>query len=158
MSKKTGSRQRVLDAASKHGLDITILEMPESTRTAQEAADACDCEVDRIVKSLIFEAANSGKLALFLVSGVNQADPASLEKALGETVQRADPKKIREVTGFAIGGVAPIGHIAPIAAWIDSHLLSFDTVWAAAGAPNSVFNVNPKDLMRACGAELIDFA
>lgn len=159
MAKKISSRQRVLDAAEAAGLDIRILEMPDSTRTAEEAASACGCAVDQIVKSLIFapkEAAqNSGGLKLFLISGAHQLDMNVARSVTGHDFVRADPRVVREVTGFAIGGVAPIGHLTALPTWMDAHLLTFATVWAAAGAPNAVFEVAPSALQRATGAELL---
>lgn len=156
MAKKISSRQRVLDAAEMAGLEIRILEMPESTRTAEEAARACGCAVDQIVKSLIFASKETGNLKLFLISGAHQLDMEIARTATGHDLVRADPRIVREVTGFAIGGVAPIGHLTALPTWMDPHLLTFDTVWAAAGAPNAVLEVAPHELQRATGATVIE--
>lgn len=132
--------------------------MPASTRTAQEAADACGCDVAQIVKSLIFEGTETGDLVLLLVSGRHQVDMDKAHEAVGESLKRAEIKRVRDETGFAIGGVAPLGHTAPLRTWIDKTLLEFDAVWAAAGAPNTVFEVNPAALKEATGAPVVKLA
>ena len=144
--KGESSLKRVARAAELLGLDITIKEMDQPTRTAQEAADACGCEVGQIVKSLIFERSDTHELVLVLVSGANNADMQKLKNHFGIDLVRADPRKIRDVTGFAIGGVAPIGHLADLETVIDEDLMKFDSVWAAAGKPNAVFNVDTVEL------------
>ena len=118
--------------------------MPATTRTAEDAAAACECKVHQIVKSLIFEGANSGALKLLLVSGAHQAEMVLAEAATGEPLRRADPNRVQSETGFAIGGVAPLDHKSPIPCWMDEMLLRFDRVWAAAGAPDTVFRVDPR--------------
>ncbi len=148
------SLRRVEEAARQSGLDIRIMRMPEVTRTAEEAARACGCSVERIVKSLIFQGAESGDLVLVLLNGADRLELARTREWFGEALERADPKRVRAETGFAIGGVAPIGHKAPIRVWMDASLLDHARVWAAAGAPNAVFEVSPRDLQRACGAGL----
>lgn len=153
--RKRSSMDRVRDSAAELGLDIEIRRMDQSTRTAQEAADACGCAVSQIVKSLIFENAADGNLILLLVSGNNNADLDYLSESRGLRLQRCDTRKVRNETGFAIGGVAPIGHINPIRTCVDRTLLEHDTVWAAAGRPDSVFSVDPKALVAAIEAEII---
>ena len=148
---KQKSRDRVAQVAAAAGLEIEILEMPASTRTADEAAEACGCALDQIVKSLIF-AREDGALALFLIAGGNRLDPKRAEIAAGAPLSRADPAVVREVTGFAIGGVAPIGHLTDLPVYIDPRLMEFELVWAAAGAPNAVFSVAPGSLILATGA------
>ena len=155
MSKRKGSKQRVLDAANQVGITIEIVEMPDSTRTAIEAAEACGCDVGQIVKSLVFEGRRNGELVLILVSGSNQVDLDHVASVLREPLVRADPKRVREQTGFAIGGVAPIGHLSPIRCLMDQSLLDYDIIWAAAGAPNAVFSVKPIDLRQLAGPEII---
>ncbi len=137
------SVKRVEDAASRAGLAVTVVRMPESTRTAEEAARACGCDVAQIVKSMIFEGSLSGELKLVLVSGAHDLDLERAAAVLGEDLVRADPKRVRAETGFAIGGVAPIGHLAPIETFMDTSLLAHEVVWAAAGAPDAVFSVAP---------------
>ena len=148
------SLRRVEEAARQSGLDIRIMRMPEVTRTAEEAARACGCSVERIVKSLIFQGVESGDLVLVLLNGADRLELARTREWFGEALERADPKRVRAETGFAIGGVAPIGHKAPIRVWMDASLLDHARLWAAAGAPNAVFEVSPRDLQRACGAGL----
>ncbi|MEQ8333286.1 YbaK/EbsC family protein [Nisaea sp.] len=146
------SVNRVKAAAEAAGLTVEILRMPDSTRTAAEAAAACGCDVAQIVKSLIFKGGESGELKLLLVSGANQVDLEKVAALVGEPLERADPKDVREITGFAIGGVSPLGHLTPVATWMDETLLGFETVWAAAGAPNAVFEVTGDALKNAAGA------
>jgi prolyl-tRNA editing enzyme YbaK/EbsC (Cys-tRNA(Pro) deacylase) len=126
--------------------------MPASTRTADEAAAACGCVLDQIVKSLVFRGESSGGLHLLLVAGGNRVDPAKAAAAAGERLARADPQSVRDRTGFAIGGVAPIGHLERLPVLMDPRLLDFEEVWAAAGAPNAVFSVSPEELREATGA------
>lgn len=149
---KRSSLDRVRDAATQHGLEIEIITMDKSTRTAEEAADACGCVVGQIVKSLVFEDADNQSLVLILVSGSNNADLDLFSSEHSLTLQRCDTRKVRNVTGFAIGGVAPIGHLTPIKTYMDKDLLRYDSVWAAAGRPDSVFSVDPKALAEATGA------
>ncbi|MCP4314865.1 MAG: YbaK/EbsC family protein [Hyphomicrobiales bacterium] len=151
-SPKRSSMDRVRDAAGELGHDIEIVKMDQSTRTAQEAADACECVVGQIIKSLVFEDAADQSLVLILVSGSNNADLQLFQQAHGLTLQRCDTRKVRNVTGFAIGGVAPIGHLNPIRTFMDEDLLAYDVVWAAAGRPDSVFSVDPVALAKATGA------
>ncbi|MEO1275063.1 MAG: YbaK/EbsC family protein [Pseudomonadota bacterium] len=148
--------ERVAAAADALGLAVEVRRMPASTRTAEEAAAACGCEVAQIVKSLVFEVAGSGALRLLLVAGHNRVDIEKVAASTGERLGRADPKRVRAETGFAIGGVAPIGHAAPVPVLMDRSLLDHDTVWAAAGAPDAVFAVAPQALAEATGARIID--
>ena len=143
---------RVRSAAAALGLAIEIHEMPMSTRTAEEAAQACGCDVAQIVKSLIFCGEETDTLKLLLVSGRNRVDTKQAAGAVGEKLLRADVRRVRAETGFAIGGVAPFGHLAPIPTWIDETLLAFDRIWAAAGAPHAVFSVAPGLLAERIGA------
>jgi prolyl-tRNA editing enzyme YbaK/EbsC (Cys-tRNA(Pro) deacylase) len=149
------SAGRVAEAARALGLDIDIRVMPATTRTADEAAAACGTTVAQIVKSLIFEGRDSGRPFLFLVSGKNRVDEAAVGARLGEKLKRPDAQRVREITGFAIGGIPPIGHATELAAYIDPDLLSFGEVWAAAGTPNAVFPVDPEKLKRAARADVM---
>ncbi len=150
------SIERVRQAADDAGLVIEIRRMGESTRTAEEAAAQCGCTVAQIVKSLVFQGKESGRLYLFLVSGANQLDLAKAAALAGEELARADPRLVRERTGFAIGGVAPIGHMEPVAAFADEALLGYETVWAAAGAHDAVFSSAPGPLVAAAKATVGD--
>jgi Cys-tRNA(Pro) deacylase len=147
------SIDRVRDAIASFDNDITIKQMPDSTRTAQDAANAIGCEVGQIVKSLIFETAH-GDLVLLLVSGKHNVDLKQFKNQFGQALERADPQKVRKETGFAIGGVAPIGHLKQVDTWLDQSLLEYDVLWAAAGAPNAVFSVTPKDLQTMTNGQL----
>ncbi len=148
------SINRVKAAALAANLNVKIERMPESTRTAEDAAEACDCDIGQIVKSLIFEGSETGVLKLLLVSGTHDVDLTRAKAIFGEPLQRADPKRVRIETGFAIGGVSPIGHKSEIETWMDAELLNYETVWVAAGAPNAVFSVSPSGLMQVTKAEL----
>lgn len=154
----SGSIDRVTQAAQAAGLEITVRRMGASTRTAEEAAGQCGCDVAQIVKSLIFQGNESGSLYLFLVSGTNQLDLDKATSLVGEKLKRADPRHIREETGFAIGGVSPIGHLIPITALADETLLAFGQVWAAAGAHDAVFAAEPRALLAAAKAQVADLA
>jgi prolyl-tRNA editing enzyme YbaK/EbsC (Cys-tRNA(Pro) deacylase) len=134
------------------GLDAEVVELADSTRTAPEAAAAVGCELGAIVKSLVFRGARSGEPVLALVSGDRRADEARLADALGEPVERADADWVRQVTGYAIGGVPPIGHPAPVRTLMDGGLERFDVVWAAAGTPRTVFPIAPGELARVTSA------
>lgn len=132
------------------------VEMPAETRSAAQAAAAAGCAIDQIVKSIIF-AGQSARLYLFLTAGGHQVDPALASALAGETLGRADPNAVRDVTGFAIGGVAPIGHLTPLPIWMDPRLLDFDTIWAAAGTPRHIFQITPKALQHLTGAKIAPF-
>ncbi|WP_341235508.1 YbaK/EbsC family protein [uncultured Sulfitobacter sp.] len=148
------SVSRVERAISDLKLDASVERMPESTRTADDAAAACGCSVGQIVKSMIFEGVETGNLKLLLVSGQHDVDLGKAPELFGEPLIRADPKRVRSETGFAIGGVSPIGHLSPTETWIDAALLDHGTVWAAAGAPNAVFSVSPTNLKQVTNAAI----
>ena len=150
------SVKRVARAAEDLGLTIEIKRMGDSTRTAEDAAKECGCEVARIVKSLIFVGRDTGDLHLLLVSGVNRVDLDKASGVVGEPLDRADANDVRARTGFAIGGVSPIGHLTAPHIWIDQSLMGFETVWAAAGAPDAVFEVEPEALTQCTGAKISD--
>ena len=150
------SYDRVIRAANALKLQITPQIMPQSTRTAQEAAIACDCEVAQIVKSLIFERCDNQELVLVLASGGSNADMQKLKNHFGCKLVRAEPRKIRELTGFAIGGVSLIGYLIELETAMDKDLITYDTVWAAAGKPEAVFMVSAKRLYNSIDCRLID--
>ncbi|HEX8663563.1 MAG TPA: YbaK/EbsC family protein [Beijerinckiaceae bacterium] len=149
------SALKVQEAAGRLGLAIAVRAMPQSTRTAEEAAAACGCGVAQIVKSLVFAGKSSGAPYLFLVSGKNRVDEKGVAAAVGEALTRPDAQKVRDWTGFAIGGIPPFGHAAAMPVFVDEDLLAYDTVWAAAGTPSAVFAVEPKALAQAIGAKVI---
>jgi len=157
------SSQRVVEAARVAGLEIDVREFPEGTRTAEDAARAIGVGVGQIVKSLVFM--TDGHPVLCLVSGPNRVDGARLAVITGASnVRRASADEVERATGFAIGGVPPVlspvegplGHAHPLSVYCDRDLLSFDTVWAAAGTPRAVFSAPPEALVRACGATVAD--
>jgi prolyl-tRNA editing enzyme YbaK/EbsC (Cys-tRNA(Pro) deacylase) len=149
------SAAKVAEAAGRLGLAIAIRVMPGTTRTAEEAALACGTSVGQIVKSLIFEGRDSGTPWLFLVSGKNRVDEKAVAARIGEKLVRPDAQRVRDITGFAIGGIPPLGHAMKLAAYIDPDLLEYDEVWAAAGTPHAVFPVDPEKLKAAIGAETL---
>lgn len=153
MTAGTGS-QAALPAAARHvqdeltrrGLDDRVMVMPDSTRTAAEAAAACGCTIEQIAKSIVFRAVVSDQPVLVITSGANRVDEKLLADALGESVGKADADFVRRRTGFAIGGVAPVGHAEPVRIFIDQALLDYDEIWAAAGTPRAVFRLTPDEL------------
>jgi prolyl-tRNA editing enzyme YbaK/EbsC (Cys-tRNA(Pro) deacylase) len=146
---------RVETAAVELGLRIEVRQMPASTRTAEEAARAVGAEVGQIVKSLVFRGKQSGKPYLLLVSGTNRVNEHAVEHVISEAIVRPDADYVREATGFAIGGIPPLGFATPIHTFIDEDLLQYETVWAAAGTPNAVFSVDPEALRQAVSARTI---
>jgi prolyl-tRNA editing enzyme YbaK/EbsC (Cys-tRNA(Pro) deacylase) len=150
------SLARVTAALQAAGVDARPLEMPSECRTAQQAADAAGCSVNRIVKSIIF-AGLSGQVYLFLTAGGQQVDGRAASALAGEDLGRADAAQVRAITGFAIGGVAPIGHLSPLPIWMDETLLQFTTVWAAAGTPFHIFPIAPHKLAEMTKAKLARF-
>lgn len=149
------SLKRVRAALIAAGLPDEVVETPLA-RTAQDAATAIGCEVDQIAKSIIF-ADSEGRAVLFLTAGGNRVDDAKAAQVAGSPLGKADAALVRSQTGFAIGGVAPIGHVNPIRCWIDPRLMDFDRVWAAAGTPHHVFAIEPENLARLSGAQTADF-
>ena len=158
MSGLPRSARRVQAALHALGLDVAVRELPASARTAAEAAAAVGVEQGAIVKSLVFRGARSGDAVLVLVAGDNRADEARLEAALGEPVERADADFVRSATGYAIGGVPPVGHPEPLRTLVDEDLLRFEAVWAAAGTPHAVFPVAPAALARAAAGAVLRVA
>lgn len=154
MSKSVKRVRAALDAA---GLEVEIRQTGDQTRTAQEAAAVVGCALDQIAKSMIFRGEESGQIILFLTAGGNRVDTAKAGALAGEPLGRADAAAVRAATGFAIGGVAPVGHLSRIPAFIDTRLSEFETVWAAAGTPHHLFPIAPDMLIRLTGATLGDF-
>jgi prolyl-tRNA editing enzyme YbaK/EbsC (Cys-tRNA(Pro) deacylase) len=147
--------QRVQDALRTKGLASEVRHMAQTTRTAEDAAAACGCSVGQIVKSLVFRGARSGSPYLLLVSGSNRVDEKSVAARVGEPLERPDAQYVRDMTGFAIGGIPPLGHDRPLATYLDEALLAYEVVWAAAGTPDAVFPVAPADLAKATSATVI---
>ncbi|MCA3454813.1 MAG: YbaK/EbsC family protein [Rhodobacter sp.] len=154
MSKSLERVRAALDAA---GVAFDLREMAAETRTAEQAAAAAGCALDQIVKSVLFRGSGSGQLRLFLTAGGNRIDPDRASTLAQEPLERADAALIRAETGFAIGGVAPLGHLNPCALWMDPRLMDFAVVWAAAGTPRHIFAIAPAVLRRITGAALAEF-
>ncbi len=148
------SAQKVQDALNALGYPLTVIESDIPTKTAGQAAAFAGCRLGQIVKSLIFKGSESGKPILVLTSGANRVDEQRLGAYTGETIGRADPDFVRAVTGFAIGGVPPIGHLQPIETYLDEDLMQYATIWAAAGTPNSLFELTPAALKEMTGAKI----
>lgn len=142
--------------AALAGVEAAVYEMPSETRTAPQAAEAVGCALDQIVKSILFQGA-SGRLYLFLTAGGNQVDAAKAGALAGEALGRADADTVRRVTGFAIGGVSPVGHLTPQPLWLDRRLTEFSCIYAAAGTPRHLFSIAPDALLAVSGAEIADF-
>jgi prolyl-tRNA editing enzyme YbaK/EbsC (Cys-tRNA(Pro) deacylase) len=148
------SAQIVQDALREMGFDLTVIEFKESTRTSAEAAERVGCSVGQIVKSLIFKGQTTGKPVLVLTSGANRVDETRISQYAGELIGQAEPEFVRNATGFAIGGVPPTGHAQVMETYLDEDLLQYDTVWAAAGTPNAVFELTPGDLVKMTGGKV----
>jgi prolyl-tRNA editing enzyme YbaK/EbsC (Cys-tRNA(Pro) deacylase) len=154
MAEQPDAVKRVAADAEAKGLKISIVETKTSARSAAEAADAVGAQVGQIVKSLVFRGRKSGDAYLLLVSGANRVDEAAMAVLLGEALERPDADFVRTATGFAIGGVSPLGGSAPLRTVMDEDLFQYATVWAAAGTPRHVFEVVPLQLRSATGASV----
>lgn len=135
-----------------------VVEFEDSTKTAPDAAAAVGCEVAQIAKSIIFRAAETSRAVLVVTSGVNRVDEKKIKALLGEKIERADAEFVRDRTGFAIGGVPPVGHETPSVIFIDRDLQNFRTLWAAGGTPNAVFELTWDDLLALTGGKVADVA
>ncbi len=151
------SLKRVAAALAAAGEDSEILEMPGETRTAEQAAGAAGCVLDQIAKSIIFRGEATGHIVLFLTAGGNRVCPEKASRVAGQTLGKADADLVRAETGFAIGGVAPVGHLVPVPTYLDPRLLDFATVWGAAGTPRHIFPIRPEALLRITGATVAEF-
>ena len=150
------SVDRVRQALTEMGLATEIREFAASTRTSADAAAAIGCSVAQIAKSLVFRAKPSGRAVLVMASGANRVDEKKLAAALGETIGKADAEFVRAETGFAIGGVSPVGHATKPVVLIDRELFRFEEIWAAAGHPHAVVRLHPRELERLTGAPVAD--
>ena len=151
----SSSAQKVQDILISQGFDCKVIEFTESTRTAQEAADRAGCLLGQIIKSLIFKGKTSHKPILVLTSGANRVDEKQISEYAGESIVRADADFVRTVTGFAIGGVPPLGHIQKMETYLDEDLLQYQTIWGAAGTPNAIFELTPGDLIKMTDGKVI---
>ena len=150
----SSAAQKVQDVLDQIGLGHRVLELSVPVKTAQQAADAVGCTVAQIAKSLIFKGVESHQAVLVITSGANRVSETRVTTLLGEGIARADPDFVRERTGFSIGGIPPVGHSTPSIVLIDQDLLAFPTIWAAAGHPNSLFELDPRDLERMTNGRL----
>ena len=155
MATLSSSAQKIQDQLRSLGYDYTVIEHAESTRTAQEAADRAGCALGQIVKSLIFKGKESGKPILVLTSGANRVDEKRISEYAGEPIGRADADFVRLVTGFAIGGVPPLGHVQNMETYIDEDFLQYPTIWAAAGTPNAIFELKTEDLQTMTNGKVV---
>jgi prolyl-tRNA editing enzyme YbaK/EbsC (Cys-tRNA(Pro) deacylase) len=137
------------------GFNGKIVEYQDSTRTSAEAAERVGCQIGQIVKSLIFRGQSSGKPILVLTSGANRVDENLISRYTGESIGRADADFVRAATGYAIGGVPPVGHPQPLETYFDEDLLQYGKIWAAAGTPNAVFELTPADLEKMTGGKVV---
>jgi prolyl-tRNA editing enzyme YbaK/EbsC (Cys-tRNA(Pro) deacylase) len=150
----SSSAKRVQDALGALGLTLQVVELPQSTRTAVEAASAIGCGVEQIAKSVVFRTRSSKRPVLVIASGTNRVNEKRVGALVGEPLERADADFVRERTGFAIGGIPPVGHLEQIETYIDEDLLTYGEIWAAAGNPNAVFRLVPADLERMSGGKV----
>jgi prolyl-tRNA editing enzyme YbaK/EbsC (Cys-tRNA(Pro) deacylase) len=149
------SAQRVQEALHALGYQqITVLELPASTRSAAEAAQAIGCQVGQIAKSLVFKTRTSQCPILVIASGVNRVDLRQVSELTREKISQADADFVRQQTGFAIGGIPPVGHSQPLETFIDADLLNHEHIWAAAGTPHAVFQLTPADLVTMTGGHV----
>jgi prolyl-tRNA editing enzyme YbaK/EbsC (Cys-tRNA(Pro) deacylase) len=147
--------RRVQEALRALGRGHEVVDLGLSARTAADAAGAVGCQVDQIAKSLVFRLRDSGAALLVITSGAHRVDERKVATLVGEAIERADAEFVRAETGFAIGGVAPIGHVRPVRTLIDEHLMRWDVIWAAAGHPNTVFRLTPDDLVAMTGGQVV---
>lgn len=152
----SSSALKVQQALEALGLSLQVIEMPESTRTALEAAQAVGCQVGQIVKSLVFKTKRSRRPILVVASGQNRVNEKKLEALLEEPLGKADADFVRQHTGFAIGGVPPVGHTELIETFVDEDLLQYEIIWAAAGTPKAVFRLTPNELVEITGGKVVD--
>jgi prolyl-tRNA editing enzyme YbaK/EbsC (Cys-tRNA(Pro) deacylase) len=142
------SAQKVQAVLEALGFSCRVVEMAETTRSAGEAAEAVGCTVGQIAKSLVFRKKRSGEPLLVIASGANRVNEKLMGQMVGEPIERATPDFVREKTGFAIGGIPPVGHSEPLDTYLDEDLLQYEEIWAAAGNPNAVFKLTPSELKR----------
>ncbi|HEY0213647.1 MAG TPA: YbaK/EbsC family protein [Paenirhodobacter sp.] len=150
------SLKRVQTALELAGVTVDIRAVDQA-RTAAEAAAAAGCQLDQIAKSILFRGVQSGRVVLFLTAGGNRVDAARASAVAGEPLDKADADLVRSETGFAIGGVSPVGHLHPVRSYFDPRLNDFPTIWAAAGTPRHIFAIAPTDLLRITGAIPAEF-
>ncbi|HSG45684.1 MAG TPA: YbaK/EbsC family protein [Anaerolineales bacterium] len=149
------SAQKIQDQLKALGYDYQVVEYAESTRTAIDAAERAGCELGQIVKSLIFKGKETGKPILVLTSGANRVDEMRIREYAREKIWKADAEFVRKVTGYAIGGVPPLGHVQKVETYLDEDFFQFETIWAAAGTPNAIFELKTSDLQKMTGGKIV---
>ncbi len=149
------SVQRVQDALGSLGFSHQVVELPASTRTSAEAAQAVGCQVGQIAKSLVFQGKNTHQPILVIASGANRVNEQKMADIISEPLGKADADYVRKHTGFAIGGVPPVGHVEKIEIFIDEDLLQYEEIWAAAGSPHAVFKLTPPDLLKMTNGRVL---
>ena len=149
------SALKVQKALNAFGLQLEVIELPASTRTSQEAAQAIGCQVGQIAKSIIFQALTSHRPVMVIASGPNRVNEKVIEELIGDAIGKADADFVRQSTGYVIGGVPPVGHTEHIETFIDQDLLQYSEIWAAAGTPHAVFCLTPDDLQRITDGMLV---
>jgi len=156
MKKKHNSQEKVIEAFKEENINIEILNLDVSTKTSQEAADAVNCDIKQIAKSIVFFESTKNKLVQIFVSGPNRVNFESFQKQTNLIIEKADADYVRENTGFAIGGVAPLGHKNSPLYFMDNTLVEFEEVWCAAGTPSSLFKLKTEDLLRVTEAKIVN--
>lgn len=151
----SSSAQRVQDTLLARGYANTVVEHPQTTRSAKEAAQVIGCSVAQIAKSLIFKTIEGGRPILVIACGVNRVNEARLGQQFPGGIERPDADYVQAATGFAIGGVPPVGHSTPLLTLIDTDLMQFDEIWAAAGTPYAVFRLTPQELVQMTGGKVV---
>ena len=154
-SKISSSARKVQEALIEHGVTSQVVEMPQSTRTANDAARAAGCQVGQIVKSLIFKGKKTQQPILVATSGANRVNEKMIANLISEPLAKADAEFVREKTGFAIGGIPPVGHVQQIRIFIDEDLLQYNEIWAAAGTPKAIFKLTPQELQKITGGQVV---
>jgi prolyl-tRNA editing enzyme YbaK/EbsC (Cys-tRNA(Pro) deacylase) len=149
------SVQRVREALRALGFLNEVLELQSTTRTSAEAAQAVGCRVEQIAKSIVFQGKQTQKPILVIASGPNRVNEKRIAEFISEPLGKADADFVRKTTGFAIGGVPPIGHSEKLEIYLDEDLLNYDEIWAAAGSPNAVFKLTPSDLVKMTGGRVV---
>jgi prolyl-tRNA editing enzyme YbaK/EbsC (Cys-tRNA(Pro) deacylase) len=156
MSKELSlSAQKVQHILETLGFSCQVVELPDSTRTAREAARAVGCRVEQIVKSLVFKGRHTNTPLFVVASGTNRVNEQRLSQLAGEPVEKADADFVRQRTGFVVGGVPPVGHTERLETFIDEDLLQYEELWAAAGTPHAVFRLTPAELKAMTGGRVV---
>ncbi|HZS78293.1 MAG TPA: YbaK/EbsC family protein [Ktedonobacteraceae bacterium] len=154
----SASVQKVQQTLKSLGFPGEVVVFPDSTRTAVEAAQAVGCQVGQIVKSLVFRGKETRKPILVEASGANRVNERQLAQLVSEPIEKADADFVRQVTGFAVGGVPPVGHAQEITTFIDADLFQYEIIWAAAGSPHAVFRLTPDDLQKLTGGSVVSIS